>query len=70
MHRFGGKLRTLRARRKLSQRQLGHMLGVGGTHIGKLERSEKTPNVALLLKIADLFGVSLDQLARDDLELD
>ncbi len=70
MKRFGEKLQTLRTQRKLSQRQLGHLLGVSGTHIGKLERSEKTPNVALLLKIADLFGVSLDQLARDDLELD
>jgi transcriptional regulator with XRE-family HTH domain len=35
-----------------------------------MERGERTPNVAMLLKIAELFNVSFDQLMNDDLEID
>ncbi len=70
MKRFGEKLRTLRERRGLSQRQLGDMLGVTRTHVSRMERGEKTPNVAMVLKVADIFGVTTDQLIRDEIELD
>jgi len=35
-----------------------------------METGDKIPNVAMLIKIADVFHVSLDQLARDELEVD
>lgn len=35
-----------------------------------LEQGKKTPNAATILKIADFFAVSLDQLMRDELEVD
>ncbi|RME42680.1 MAG: XRE family transcriptional regulator, partial [Caldilineae bacterium] len=31
---------------------------------------EKTPNVAMVLKISRLFGVSTDVLIKDELELE
>jgi len=70
MKRFGEKLRTLRQQRGLSQSQLGDMLEVTRTHVSRMERGEKIPNVPMLLKISDVFGVTADQLIRDDLELD
>lgn len=70
MKKFGEKLRTLRQQRGLSQNQLGDRLGVTRNYISRMERGEKIPNVAMLLKIARLFDVSLDQLAKDELELD
>ncbi len=70
MKRFGGKLRALRLQHGLTMRQLGDMLGVSDSYISQMETSNKVPNVAMLLKIANLFNVSLDQLARDKLELD
>lgn len=70
MEKFGQKLRTLRTRRGLTLRQLSDQLGVGYSYIGKMERGEREPNVAMLVKIADLFEVSLDRLIRDDLDLD
>ncbi|NIW43286.1 MAG: helix-turn-helix domain-containing protein [Gammaproteobacteria bacterium] len=70
MKKFGQKLRTLRTRRGLTLRQLSDQLGVGYSYIGKMERGEREPNVAMLVKIADLFEVSLDRLIRDDLEVD
>ena len=70
MKRFGEKLRTLRTKHGLSQEQLGEMLGVHQTHIGRLERSEKTPHAAMILKIARIFDVSADILMKDELELE
>ena len=50
--------------------QLGDALGVSYSYVGKMERGEKIPNIAMLVKIADLFDICLDKLARDELELD
>jgi len=70
MKRLGEKLRVLRNRRGLTLRQLGDMLEVNYGYVGKLERGEKIPSLPTLFKIATIFGVSADQLMRDDLEID
>ncbi|MFN8490954.1 MAG: helix-turn-helix transcriptional regulator [Caldilineaceae bacterium] len=70
MKRFGEKLRTLRQRHSFTMRRLADMLGVRDSYISQMETGDKIPNVAMLIKIADVFNVSLDQLARDELELD
>ncbi|MFN8490882.1 MAG: helix-turn-helix transcriptional regulator [Caldilineaceae bacterium] len=69
MNRFGEKLRVLRKKRGLTLRELGDMLGVYPTHVSQLETARRTPNAAMILKIADIFGVSTDVLMRDELEL-
>jgi len=70
MKRFGEKLRSLRQRQGLTLRQLGAQLEVSNTFVLSLEQGKKTPNASTILKIADLFHVSLDQLMRDELEVD
>ena len=70
MKRFGEKLRTLRKRRGLTQKQVGQMLGVNRTHVTRLEKGEKTPHAAMIIKIARLFNVTADQLMMDEQELD
>jgi transcriptional regulator with XRE-family HTH domain len=70
MTRFGEKLRTLRNKQGLTLRQLGEMVGVSFTFLGKLEKGEKTPNVSMVLRLANVFDVSTDQLIRDELEVD
>ena len=70
MNRFGEKLRALRKKRGLTLIDLGTMLGVYHTHVSQLETGRRTPNAAMILKIADIFGVSTDVLMRDALELD
>jgi transcriptional regulator with XRE-family HTH domain len=70
MERFGEKLSTLRKKRGLTLRQLGEMLGVYHTYVSQIEKGKKTPNAAMIIKIADIFGVSTDQLMRDELELE
>ena len=70
MKRFGEKLRTLRNRQRLSLRKLGEMLEVSHTFIAQLERGDKTPNVAMVLRISQIFDVTTDVLIKDELELE
>jgi transcriptional regulator with XRE-family HTH domain len=70
MIRFGEKLRTLRQRRGFSLRQLGDRLGVYHNHVAQLEAGKRIPNAAMILKIADIFGVCIDILMRDELNLE
>jgi len=51
-------------------RQLGDILGGYHNHVAQLEAGKRTPNAAMILKIADLFGVSTDLLMRDELALE
>ena len=50
--------------------QLADLLEVHYTHLGKIEIGRKRPSTDLVLRIADLFNVTTDQLMRDELELD
>ncbi|MDM8519261.1 helix-turn-helix transcriptional regulator [Anaerolineales bacterium HSG6] len=70
MEKFGEKLRTLRQQHGFSQSQLSDTLGVTRTHVSRMERGEKMPNVLMLLKISNIFGVSADLLIRDEMDLD
>jgi transcriptional regulator with XRE-family HTH domain len=70
IERFPEKLRTLRERHGLSQGQLAQQLGVNRTYVNLFERGRRMPGTELMLKIANIFGVSADVLMRDELELD
>ena len=71
MQRFGEKVHILRTRRGLSLRKLASMLGLAThSHLDRIEKGENKPSADLILKIADFFGVTTDQLMRDELELD
>jgi len=69
MKKFGEKLRTLRKRRDLTLIELGQMLGVNHTYVSQLEQDRRTPNAAMILKIAALFDVTTDRLMKDELDL-
>lgn len=69
MNRFGEKLRTLRKNWGYTLKELGDRLGVHHTYVSQLEMGKSTPNAAMILKIADLFGVDLNRLMRDELDL-
>lgn len=65
--RFGEKLQYLRSRRRLTQEALGNSLNCSQAYISKLEAGHNPPTVDLVLRIADLFGVSTDYLLRDSI---
>ncbi len=68
MNRFGEKLRYLRKRDDFSMRKLGDTLNVHHTYISQIEHGLK-PSVELIIKIANIFHVPLDNLMRDELDL-
>ena len=70
MKNFGEKLRTLRQRQGYTLREIGERLGVDHTLVSQLEFSRSKPTAEMILKIADLFGVDINLLMRDELDLD
>jgi transcriptional regulator with XRE-family HTH domain len=69
MDRFGEKLSTLRKRRGLSRRELSELVDVSQDHIYSIETGRRSPNSRMVVRIADFFGVTLDQLMRDELDV-
>lgn len=53
---------SLRKEHSLTQEQLAESLGVTFASVSKWERGVATPELHLIAKMADLFGVSLDVL--------
>lgn len=70
MRRFGEKLRSLRNRRGVTLKGLAENLGYR-THgyISEIEVGRKSPSVTFLLAVSDLFDVSIDELVKDDFEI-
>lgn len=59
-------LTELRLLSGLTQAELGERLNYSDKTVSKWERGESTPDLAVLVEIADLFGVTLDALVRSD----
>lgn len=61
----------LRLRAGMSLRDLSKALdGISHSYIGFVENGQRQPNAELIVKAAQFFNVTTDELLRDDLELD
>jgi transcriptional regulator with XRE-family HTH domain len=71
MHRFGEKLRTLRTQRGMTLRELAAALGYDAhVYISLVETGKRQPSLTLVMRVAEVFQVTPDQLLRDDLDPD
>ena len=59
---FGNFLYMLRTEKELSQAQLGEMLGVTNKAVSKWENGAAKPNTKLLPKLAEILGVTVEEL--------
>ena len=59
---FFRRLRDMREDHDLSQEKLGRLLGIQQTVYSRYERGYQTIPLELLIKLADLYGVSADYL--------
>jgi methanogenic corrinoid protein MtbC1 len=59
---FGSRLRELRVRKKLRQKDLAAQLGLAQTTVANYEQGSRFPGERILQSIADFFGVSVDFL--------
>lgn len=70
MKRIGEKLHQLRQRHDLTTRELADKLQTSHTQILRIEKGLRQPSGDLILRMAQVFQVSLDQLMQDELEVD
>ena len=63
MTKFPERLKELRAERKLSQEQLGAVIGVSKYAVHLYEKGKTCPEMRGLIGLADYFEVSMDYLA-------
>lgn len=59
---FGKKIRQLRLKAGLTQEQLAEKIGLGPQAVSKWETASAMPDIASLPLIAEVFGVSIDDL--------
>ena len=59
---FARNLKDLRGKMRISQRTLAKKLGIQPSAVSAYEHGEKLPTVEKLIKIADFFDVSTDEL--------
>lgn len=60
---FSESLRLLRKAHGLKQQELADQLGISLRAYQYYERNEREPQLSVLVRIADYFGISLDELA-------
>lgn len=63
---FGEKLKNLRGQNGITQDELAEKLYVTRTAVSKWENDRGLPTIDTLKQIAELFGVTLDELVSDD----
>ncbi|MGG0717449.1 helix-turn-helix transcriptional regulator [Robertmurraya massiliosenegalensis] len=66
---FGEKLKKERTAQGWSQEELAEKLFVSRQSVSKWENGQNYPNIETIIKLSDLFGVTVDELLRSDEEL-
>ena len=57
-------LKKLRKQNKLTQRALAEALHISQTSVSKYERGESEPDLEMVIKMSDYFGVTIDEFIR------
>lgn len=59
---FGQAVRAARVAQAIAQDEFAALAGISRSHMGKIERGEHMPTLALILKIAAALGISAAEL--------
>lgn len=66
---FGEKLKNLRKDKGWSQEELAEKIFVSRQSVSKWENGQNYPSIEIIIKLSDLFGVTIDELLRSDEDL-
>lgn len=61
-NRIANKIKTLRLKKKLKKEELSLLLGFDNSYISKLEKGKINITIDRLDKIADFFGINIQEL--------
>ena len=64
--RLGAKVRALRRRESLTQVQMAERLGISASYLNLIESNRRPLPAAILIKLAQFFGVELHAFGADD----
>lgn len=63
---FNKNLQKLRIKRGLSQQDLANAIGVTRSSVANYESGNRRPSFENLIKLADYFNVTCDELIREE----
>ena len=63
MAEFKDRLRGLRCERRMTQSELAKEAGVSKASVGNWESGDNLPNLMVASALADILGVTIDELA-------
>ncbi|KAB2332619.1 helix-turn-helix domain-containing protein [Bacillus mesophilum] len=66
---FGEKLKMERKNKGWSQEELAEKLFVSRQSVSKWENGQNYPSIEIIIRLSDLFEISIDELLRSDEEL-
>jgi len=66
---IGKNIRKIRMSKKLTQTEFADLFDLKRTAVGSYEEGRAEPKIDTLIKIADYFSLSLDQLLRKELTI-
>ena len=66
---FGEKLKSARVRKDMTQEAVAKQIGVSRQSLSNWENDRTYPDLASVLRLSDLYGLSLDDLLREDMDL-
>jgi len=66
---FHDHLKRIRKTAKKTQAELANYLNVSAQSISKWEKGESMPSVEVLCELANFYGVTLDQLTNENIEI-
>ena len=67
MSNIANNLKYLRKKKRLTQQQFADQMGIKRASVGAYEESRAEPKYELLKKIADFYGLTMDELANDEI---
>ena len=71
MERFGKKLRLLRKQKGMTLKEFAKAIGhTTHSHLSEFETGKRKPSLDFVLRVSAFFAVSLDQLVKDDREVE
>lgn len=63
---LGKNIRKYRLMRGLRQSDLAEACDCGNSHIGQIENGRGTPSLDMIIRIADVLSVTVDQLLKEE----
>ncbi len=66
---IGKNIRKIRMSKKLTQTEFAELFDLKRTAVGSYEEGRAEPKIDTLIKIADYFNLTIDQLLRKELTI-